>query len=100
MNRFYLIIGLILLAGCTMAPPVGDAYTNSNPDVLTVKNDGTMVFHQREISRNDVVIYNDGFGGQKAAVRVYVPFRNDFFRDSIVVHREDANTGDKETRIQ
>jgi hypothetical protein len=47
-----------------------------------------MEFRNRLMATEDVVIYPDGFGGEKAAVRIRLePFRSDFFRDTIVVER-------------
>jgi hypothetical protein len=76
-----------LAAGCQTAPtppaPAGDS-----PEVLHVYPDGTMQFRGRPIPPRDVVIYEDGYGGERAAVRIRMePLHPDFFRDTIVVER-------------
>ena len=40
----------------------------------------------------DVIIYPDGFGGEKAAVKLYTPFHPPFYRDHIVVERLDTKS--------
>ena len=76
----------LLLSACTMTEEVR---TNpSGPDVLTIYPDGSMRLKDRIIPSEDVVIYPDGYGGEKAAVKVWgVPFHPPFYRDSIVVER-------------
>jgi hypothetical protein len=62
----------------------------TEPDVLFIYPDGSMRMKNRIISREDVVIYPDGYGGEKAAIKVWmVPFHPPFYRDSIVVERLD-----------
>ncbi len=100
MSRYSVIIGLLLLAGCAAEPTVAHHTARNSPEILTVKNDGTMVFRERTMNEDDVVIYDDGRGGERAAIRVYVPFMNDFYRDSIIVHREDNGSPEKEIRVQ
>ena len=39
------------------------------------------------VNEDEVVIYNDGRGGERAAIKVRVPIHSDFYRDSIVVVR-------------
>lgn len=61
----------------------------ATPEKLVVSSDGSMQLGDRLIPNDDVIIYEDGFGGEKAAVRVRMqPLHPDFFRDSIVVERE------------
>lgn len=40
----------------------------------------------------DVIIYPDGFGGEKAAVKLYVPYHPPYYRDHIVVERLDKKS--------
>ena len=76
-------LGSLGLAGCTSTPVRAPA-----PDKLVVHEDGTMQLGGRLMAAEDVVIYPDGFGGEKAAVRVrFEPLHPDFFRDSIIVDR-------------
>jgi len=88
-NRRHLILSIacLTLAGCMATPAVKTA--SSEPEKLVVSADGKMQLGKRLIPDDDVIIYNDGFGGEKAAVRVRMePLHPDFFRDSIVVERE------------
>jgi len=66
--------------------------TQKEPEILTVRSDGTMVFNQRTLNKEDVVIYPDGFGGERAAIKVYVPLKPDFYRNTIRVQREGTDT--------
>lgn len=59
-------------------------------EVLTVYDDGKMSYRNRFINRDEVVIYPDGFGGEHAAVKVRIPGKPDFYRDSITVDRVNA----------
>jgi hypothetical protein len=82
-----LAIGLVLLAGagCTSTPVRESA---EEPEKLIVHPDGTMEFRDRLMAEEDVVIYPDGFGGERAAVRIRLePLHPDFFRDTIIVER-------------
>ena len=54
---------------------------------LTVKSDGTMEFRKRTLPEKDVIIYPDGSGGERAAIKVYDPMHPDYYRDSIRVER-------------
>jgi len=77
---------LVFLAGCSSFPA---KVARKGPEKLVIYPDGSMHFHGRPIPARDVVIYPDGYGGEKAAVRVHMePLHPDYFRDSIVVQRE------------
>jgi hypothetical protein len=81
---------MILLLTCGLYACTHDRFTakqHTGTEVLTVQADGTMYFRERAMSEDDVIIYADGFGGERAAVKVYVPLKNDFYRDSIKVYR-------------
>lgn len=58
-------------------------------NILYIYEDGKMKFRSRYLNKEDVVIYEDGRGGEKAAVKVRVPRYPDFYRDSINVVRVD-----------
>ena len=54
-----------------------------------MRGDGSMWLRDRPMPERDVIIYADGTGGEKAAVRIRMePLHPDFFRDTIVVERE------------
>jgi hypothetical protein len=77
-----------LVAGCGAGPPFTRA-DDALPEILTVREDGSMWFRERPIPERDVIIYADGTRGEKAAVRIRMePLHPDFFRDTIVVERE------------
>ena len=86
-----LILSSLVLAGCN-----GPATVRKEPrekEILTIHDDGKMVFKERVMPPEDVIIYDDGQGGEKAAVKMYVPFHPPFYRDSIVVERVEPGTG-------
>jgi hypothetical protein len=75
-------LALLLLAGCGGLP------SHENPGKLVIYPDGSMAYRNRPIPKEDVVLYPDGYGGQKAAVRVHMaPLHPDFFQGAIVVER-------------
>jgi hypothetical protein len=47
-----------------------------------------MEFRNRKLPGEDVIIYPDGSGGERAAVKVYDPLHPDYYRDSIRVERK------------
>lgn len=83
-----LLAGVVLLAGCSTLPEADKG--PAGPETLTIHPDGSMRLMGRLIPEEDVVIYEDGFGGEKAAVKVRMePLHPPFYRDSIVVKRLD-----------
>ncbi|MBL1142655.1 MAG: hypothetical protein HND53_11540 [Proteobacteria bacterium] len=58
-----------------------------SPETLYVYEDGKMKLDSRYVDSKDVVIYPDGRGGEKAAIKVHFPLHSDFYRDSIIVVR-------------
>lgn len=94
MNRFTSLSAVCciawLAAGCAAHGPVArDTDLRTTPEILTVRADGTLWFRNRTLPERDVIIYADGAGGEKAAVRIRMePLHPDFFRDTIVVVRE------------
>ena len=66
---------------------------NNTPEVLTIYPDGTMKYRDRVMNEEEVIIYSDGKGGEKAAVRVWNPLQppsrkdSKYYRDTIVVER-------------
>jgi len=91
-----LVFFMVIFAGaCGNPSTVVDK--NIAPEVLTIYPDGTMEFRDRIMNEDEVVIYSDGTGGERAAVRVWTPLRprvredNVYYRDTIIVDRVDSN---------
>lgn len=77
-----------LLSGCQSLPQPRSSDDVDDPEILHIYPDGSMRFRGQPIPERDVVIYEDGFGGERAAVRIRMePLHPDFFRDTIVVER-------------
>ncbi len=82
------IVAFLFCTGCTSinsSRPI-TKYINDS-ETLYVYKDGRLQYKSRFLNEDDVVIYSDGRGGEKAAVKVRVPVHSDFYRDSIVVVR-------------
>lgn len=89
---FTLAVVLSLAAGCGGAPlqTSGDRV----PEILTIYPDGSMKLMDRPVPEEDVVIYPDGYGGEKAAVIVRIePLHPNFYRDTIIVRRVTGEAG-------
>ena len=69
-------------------------------EVLIIYPDGTLIFNGRPMNREDVVIYPDGYGGERAAVRVFVPLHPDYYRDTIPVERKDVKVETKDVKVE
>ncbi len=95
--KVLLLVSGLLTSACTSTGDRNTSASASEPDVLIIYPDGSMRLKNRMIPREDVVIYPDGFGGERAAVKMWrVPFHPPFYRDSIVVERlEDLQVVDK-----
>ena len=88
-TKIGVLVLALTLAGCGYSP-VRTA-DRQGPEKLIVYADGNMEFRDRPIHEQDVIIYEDGYGGEKAAVRIRMePLHPDFFRDTIVVERRDG----------
>ena len=48
-----------------------------------------MEFKGRIMNKEDVVVYKDGQGGERAAVKLVLPFHPDVYRDTIQVERKE-----------
>jgi hypothetical protein len=81
------LLMMMIISSCAFEPMV--ASEKKEPEILTVKSDGNMRYRDRHMPEKDVVIYEDGRGGERAAVRVFNPLHADYFRDSIIVNREE-----------
>lgn len=90
MKNVLTLLAIYSLFGCALEPVA--VSQKNEPEILTVHNDGSMEFRDRSMNADDVVIYQDGFGGERAAVKVRVPLKSDYYRDSIRVYREGTDT--------
>ena len=89
-NIFLLI--LLFCSACSMAPSTTAVNKPvEQQDTLYVYEDGRMQFNSRFVNDDDVVIYSDGRGSERAAIKVRVPIHSDFYRDSILVVRVENN---------
>jgi len=50
-----------------------------------------MVFEGRIRNKENVVIYKDGRGGERAAIKLIIPRHPDVYRDTIVVERKEID---------
>lgn len=90
----YLVImflSLAVLAACATTTVTEPYKLGRLPDILTIHPDGSMRLNERPIDSRDVVIYPDGRGGERAAVKMRVPIHPDYYRDTIIVERLPAN---------
>jgi hypothetical protein len=75
----------ILLSACSIIP---ETQSSDEPEILTIYPDGSMKLMGRPIPPEDVVIYPDGYGGEKAAIKSGLqPLHPPFYRDTIIVER-------------
>lgn len=83
-----LITIFVSVSACNTASIKNDMSNfSTSRETLYVYEDGKMKLDSRYVDSQDVVIYADGKGGEKAAVKVRVPIHSDFYRDSIMVVR-------------
>ena len=83
------MLAVTILGGCMASTGPRSSADLREPDTLMIQQDGSMLLNDLPIPHEDVIIYNDGRGGERAAVRVRMaPLHPDFFRDTIVVVRE------------
>jgi hypothetical protein len=93
-TRKPVLTGLLLvmgLGGCMSQGPVKTAV--KEPEHLYVYADGSMEFRNRKLDADDVIIYDDGRGGERAAVKLSLePLHPAFYRDSIIVVRKPTDS--------
>ena len=65
--------------------------TKNEPEILYIYPDGTIEFKGRTMNEKDVVVYEDGRGGERAAVKLMIPLHPDVYRDTITVERKDLD---------
>ena len=91
-----LLLASLLIASCATAKKPVTAGEKER-EIFYIYPDGTMVFKGRIKNKEDVVIYEDGHGGEFVAIKIIVP-RNPinryqkkrhshFYRDNITVER-------------
>lgn len=84
----FLIVILMSSMGCTSTATRNEVVDSDNiNNRLVIYEDGRMKLNSRFVNSKDVVIYADGRGGERAAIKVRVPKHSDFYRDSIIVVR-------------
>lgn len=82
-----LLIGVLFSATRVIAGEVGE----KEQDIFYIYPDGIMEFKGRIMNKKDVVIYEDGRGGEFAAVKLNVPRHSDFYRANIIVVRNEID---------
>ncbi len=95
-----LLLTSVLMASCAATnQPVAE----NGQDILHIYPDGKMVFDGRIINEEDVVIYDDGYGGERAAIKLRVPLsryktqnHSEFYRDTIIVDRKVIDVSDEQ----
>jgi hypothetical protein len=86
--KLLLLLAALQLPACSMIPPAETGPKQA--EVLTIFPDGSMRLMGRLVPAEDIIIYADGFGGEKAAIKVRLePLHPPFYRDSIIVKRLD-----------
>ena len=86
--RFLILLACVLTTvSCSTSETTVAKSHEKKKEVLVIYTDGTMMLNGRIMNEKDVVIYPDGYGGERAAVRVFAPLHPDYFRDTIPVDR-------------
>ena len=92
----FLLASLLIASCATTETPVETDVKEQ--DILYIYADGTMEFDGRLRSEEDVIIYDDGRGGERAAVKIIVPssrsskeHHESYYRDSIEVERKEID---------
>ncbi len=95
-TRIIFILTSFLIASCATTETPVEA--DEEQDILYIYPDGTMEFDGRLRNEEDVIIYDDGRGGERAAVKIIVPSRRSskekhesYYRDSIEVERKEID---------
>jgi len=84
------LLASFLIASCATAKkPVRAG--EKEQEILYIYPDGKMEFKGRIKNKEDVVIYEDGRGGERAAVKLIIPHRSDVYRDTITVERKEID---------
>jgi len=90
--RLPLWLTILTISACSLSPVTSKP---EEPEILRIYADGSMSLMGRPVSPEDIVIYPDGFGGERAAIKVRLePIHPDFYRDTIIVDRVNAEHED------
>lgn len=81
------LLASVLMTSCATSYQ-SVAVGEKEQEYLSIYPDGRMVFNGRIMNEEDVVIYADGCGCERAAVKLIIPRRSDAYRDSIIVERK------------
>ena len=95
-----LLLTSVLMASCAATnQPVAE----KDQDILHIYPDGKMVFDGRIMNEEDVVIYDDGHGGERAAIKLLIPLSRyktqnhaELYRDTIIVDRKAIDVLDEQ----
>ncbi len=95
-----LLLTSVLMASCAATnQPVAE----KDQDILHIYPDGKMVFDGRIMNEEDVVIYDDGYGGERAAIKLLMPLSRyksqnhaELYRDTIIVDRKVVDESDEQ----
>ena len=85
----FLLASLLITSCATAEKPVRAG--NEEQEILYIYPDGTIEFKGRIMNKEDVVIYEDGRGGERAAVKLIIPRHPDVYVDTIIVEREEID---------
>ena len=95
----FLLASVLMTSCATSSQPVAER----DQDILHIYPDGKMVFDGRVMNEEDVVIYDDGRGGERAAIKLRAPlsrYKNqnhaEYYRDTIIVDRKVVNESDEQ----
>jgi hypothetical protein len=92
--KLLIVVSGIMLTACSTMPEENSV---DEPEILTIYPDGSMKLMGRQVAPEDIVIYPDGYGGEKAAIKSGLnPIHPPFYRDTIIVDRvvEEEDTDD------
>lgn len=88
-RKIIILLACINFFSCTrIENPVSTGA--KEPEILYIYPDGRYEFQGRTMNEEDVVIYKDGRGGERAAVKLLIPRHPDVYRDTITVERIDV----------
>lgn len=90
MDKLATSMMLCFLTACASQP--APTLAQKSPETLTVFEDGKMILNDRFVNQDDIVIYPDGVGGERAAIKMRMPSKPVFYRDTIKVQRITSHT--------